>query len=188
MMYDPNVFTLNLEQLLSGEPLDTAIGVLQITVESARGIKGTKIGGGTPDPYVSLSISNRGELARTKYKHNTYVGAMHTLFHKLTDNDDHRSNPTWMETKFILVNSLADALVLSLYDYNDHRKNTLLGSTTFTLAKLGEDATMEGQEEPILKDGKTRGTMRFDVSFYPVLKPEVDQGGVAELPDTSMYP
>lgn len=72
-MYDPNVFTLNLEQLLSGAPLDTAIGVLQVTVVSARGIKGVKIGGGSPDPFVTLSINSRAELARTKYKHNTYV-------------------------------------------------------------------------------------------------------------------
>ncbi len=73
MMYDPNVFTLNLEQLLSGTPLDTSIGVLQVTVNSARGLKGSKIGGGTPDPYVSLSINAREELAHTKYKHNTCV-------------------------------------------------------------------------------------------------------------------
>lgn len=53
-MYDPNFFTLNIEQMLSGEPLDSAIGVLQVTVHSARGLKGSKIGGGTPDPYVSL--------------------------------------------------------------------------------------------------------------------------------------
>ena len=71
MMYDPNVFTLNLEQLLSGTPLDAAIGVLQVTVQSARGIKGTKIGGGTPDPFVALCINDRDELARTKYKHDT---------------------------------------------------------------------------------------------------------------------
>lgn len=71
MMYDPNVFTLNLEQLLSGKPLDAAIGVVQITIHSARGIKGGKIGGGTPDPFVSLSINERSELARTKWKHNT---------------------------------------------------------------------------------------------------------------------
>jgi Ca2+-dependent lipid-binding protein len=71
MMYDPNVFTLNLEQLLSGAPADTAIGVLQVTVRSARGIKGTKIAGGTPDPYIGLSYNNRAELAKTKYKHNT---------------------------------------------------------------------------------------------------------------------
>ena len=71
MMYEPNYFTLNLEQLLSGTPIDTAIGVLQVTVYSARSLKGTKIGGGTPDPYVSLSISARKELARTKRKEST---------------------------------------------------------------------------------------------------------------------
>ena len=63
MMYDPNgkcaldsvffffpktldltfyffsVFTLNLEQLLAGAALDTAIGVLQVTIHNARGLK-----------------------------------------------------------------------------------------------------------------------------------------------------
>ena len=72
-MYDPNVFTLNLEQLLSGKPLDAAVGVVQVTIHSARGVKGVKIGGGTPDPYVSISIGERAELARTKWKKNTCV-------------------------------------------------------------------------------------------------------------------
>ncbi|KZT23846.1 tricalbin [Neolentinus lepideus HHB14362 ss-1] len=166
MMYDPNVFTLNLEQLLSGAPLDAAIGVLQVTIQSGRSLKGSKIGGGTPDPYVSLSISNRGELARTKYKGNTY-------------------NPSWNETKFLLVNSLSDTLVLSVFDYNDHRKNTELGSATFDLSKLQEDATLENLEAEVLKDGKERGTLRFDLSFYPVLKPEVVDGK-EELPDTTV--
>lgn len=71
MMYDPNVFTLNLEQLLSGVPLDAAIGVVQVNVEGARGLKGNKIGGSSPDPYVSITINNRQELARTKYVHDT---------------------------------------------------------------------------------------------------------------------
>ncbi|OCH88587.1 tricalbin [Obba rivulosa] len=167
MMYDPNVFTLNLEQMLSGEPLDAAIGVLQITVHSARNIKGVKIGGGTPDPYVSISINDREELARTKYKHNTV-------------------NPSWSETKFILVNTLTESLILSLFDYNDHRKNTLLGSASFDMSKLREDATQEGIEAPILKDGKERGTLRFDVTYYPVLKPEVDAGGKEELPESKV--
>ncbi|KAJ7462762.1 C2 domain-containing protein [Mycena galericulata] len=153
IMYDPNVFTLNLEQLLSGAPLDTAIGVLQVTIESARGVKGTKIGGGVPDPYISLSLNNREELAATKHKDNTY-------------------NPSWMETKFILVNSLNESLVLSLYDYNDHRKNALLSSTSFELASLADDAVREGIEGTLLKDGKERGILRYGVSYYPVIKPE----------------
>ncbi|KAI0080049.1 tricalbin [Panus rudis PR-1116 ss-1] len=167
MMYDPNVFTLNLEQMLSGAPLDSAIGVLQVTVHSALGLKGSKIGGGTPDPFVSLSISNRAELARTKYRRST-------------------TNPHWGESKFILVNSLTEALTLKVFDYNGHRRNTELGSATFDLTKLQEDATQEGNEVLILKEGKDRGLLRFDVMFYPVLKPQVDQSGIEELPETSV--
>ncbi|KAH8120625.1 tricalbin [Phellopilus nigrolimitatus] len=168
MMYDPNVFTLNLEQLLSGAPIDTAIGVLQVTVHSARALKGTKIGGGTPDPYVSLSINARQELAKTKHKESTF-------------------NPTWNETKFLLINSLTETLTLSLFDWNEHRKDSDLGAASFELSKLNEDATQEGIEAKVLKDGKERGELRFDVSFYPVLKPQkIDGGKEEELPDTKV--
>ncbi|KAF8971456.1 C2 domain-containing protein [Flammula alnicola] len=135
MMYDPNVFSLNLEQMLSGKPLDAAIG------------------GGTPDPFVSLSISGRGELAKTKYKSNTY-------------------NPTWMETKYLLVHSLKDILEMIVYDFNDHRKNTLMSSASFPFEKLLEDPTQEGVVSPLLKDGKQRGELRFDINYFPVIEPE----------------
>ncbi|TBU34912.1 tricalbin [Dichomitus squalens] len=167
MMYDPNVFTLNLEQMLSGEPIDTAIGVLQVTVQGARDLKGSKLGGGRPDPFVSLSINERAELAKTKWKANTV-------------------NPTWMETKFLLVNSLTENLMLRVLDYNDHRANTDLGFATFDLQALEQDATQENIELQILKEGKERGTIRFDVNFYPVLKPEKDAGGIETLPDTKV--
>lgn len=72
-MYSPNVFTLNLEQLLSGAPLDTAIGVLAVTVYNGRGLKGTKLGGGSPDPYVSLSVAGRVDVAKTEVKKSTCV-------------------------------------------------------------------------------------------------------------------
>ncbi|KAG6910551.1 hypothetical protein DXG01_009501 [Tephrocybe rancida] len=163
MMYDPNIFTLNLEQMLSGKPLDTAVGVIQVNVRVARGIKGTKIGGGTPDPYIALTINDRAELARTKYQTNTF-------------------NPTWNESKFILVNSLQESLVLNLWDYNDHRKDFLMGSSTFELSKLLEDATQEDIHSPILKDGKERGELSYDVSYFPVL--EAPEG--EELPETSV--
>lgn len=73
MMYDPNVFSLNLEQLLSGVPLDAAVGVIQLTVHAARGLKYSAIGGGSPDPFVSISINNRQELAKTKHRDSTLV-------------------------------------------------------------------------------------------------------------------
>lgn len=167
MMYDPNVFTLNLEQLLSGAPVDAAIGVIKVTVHNARNIKASKIGGGTPDPYVSFSINNRTELTKTKYTDSTY-------------------NPTWNETKLLIINRLTDNLVLTVMDYNEHRKDTELGASIFELSKLDEDATQEDLSLPILKDGKEKGELRFDVSYYPVLKPQVDESGVEELPESGV--
>jgi len=91
-----------------------------------------------------------------------------------------------METKFLLVNSLTESLVLAVMDYNDHRKDTEIGAASFDMSKLREDSTHEGVEASVLKDGKERGKVRFDVSFYPVLKASVDNGGKEELPeDTS---
>ncbi|KAF5354770.1 hypothetical protein D9756_005742 [Leucocoprinus leucothites] len=164
VVYEPNVFTLNLEQLLSGKPLDAAIGVLQVTVHSASGIKATKIGGGVPDPFVSLSINERAELARTKCKRNTY-------------------HPTWTETKFLLVNSIGENLTLNLWDFNDHTKNTLLGTATFDMNRLGVDTSYEGIVSPLLRDGKVHGELRYDVEYYPVLEqPE----GSTEVPESSV--
>jgi Ca2+-dependent lipid-binding protein len=71
MMYDPNVFSLNLEQLLSGTPVDAAIGVVKVTVYGARSINVNRITGGSLDPYISFSINNVKELGRTKYKNDT---------------------------------------------------------------------------------------------------------------------
>ncbi|CAE6512911.1 unnamed protein product [Rhizoctonia solani] len=168
MMYDPNVFTLNLEQLLSGAPLDAAIGVLQVTIFDARGLKGSKMGGGTPDPYVSLTINNRGEMARTKFRRSTY-------------------NPHWGEVKFLVINSLTETLNLTILDHNDHRKDTDLGTASFELSKLTEDATQEGLVSKILKDGKERGEVKFDVSFFPILKPQtLDGGKIQPLPETKV--
>ncbi|KAG9128333.1 hypothetical protein FRC07_000841 [Ceratobasidium sp. 392] len=168
MMYDPNVFTLNLEQMLSGAPLDAAIGVLQVTIFDARGLKGGKIGGGTPDPYVSLTINNRAQMARTKFKGSTY-------------------NPHWGEVKFLLINSLTETLNLSILDHNEHRKDSDLGSASFELSSLADDATQEGLVKKVLKDGKERGEIKFDVAFFPVLKPQtLDGGKIQPLPETKV--
>lgn len=77
-----------------------------------------------------------------------------------------------MESKFLLLNALNESLVLSLWDYNDHRKDTKLGSATFELSKLVEDATQEDIVSHLLLDGKDRGELRYDVSWYPVLEAE----------------
>jgi Ca2+-dependent lipid-binding protein len=73
-------------------------------------------------------------------------------------------------------------------DYNEHRKDTELGASMFELGKLSEDATQEDLSLPILKDGKEKGELRFDVSYFPVLMPQVGESGVEELPESSALP
>lgn len=76
-------------------------------------------------------------------------------------------------------------MVLKLFDYNEHRKDAEMGVASFDLSKLLEDATLEDITSPILINGKNAGDMKFDVSFYPVLKPAVVDGVAEELPETS---
>jgi Ca2+-dependent lipid-binding protein len=166
MMYNPNVFTLNLEELLSGTPLDTACGVLQVTIHSARNLKGVKFGGGQPDPYVALSIDNKDVLAKTRYKHSTV-------------------SPQFRETKFILLNNLNGMLTLALMDFNDRRHDSHLGTAAWELKELMEQPEHEGLSSPVMLDGKERGQVQYSLSYYPVIIPEKGPDGKnLPLPET----
>ena len=77
-----------------------------------------------------------------------------------------------MDTKYLLVNSLGETLFLRLWDYNDHRKDTLMGFTTFELSKLRDDASQEDIRSNLLSDGKENGELRYDVNYYPVVEPD----------------
>jgi Ca2+-dependent lipid-binding protein len=71
MMYEPNVFTLNIEQLLSGAPVDAAIGVIKVTV-STRAISRRARLVAELLTHMLVSVSTTvTELAKTKYKDST---------------------------------------------------------------------------------------------------------------------
>ncbi|CAO1613293.1 unnamed protein product [Sympodiomycopsis kandeliae] len=169
MLYYPNMFTINLEELLSGTPLDTASGVLQVSVWSARNLKGVKLGGGRPDPYVALTIDDKEVLAKTRHKQST-------------------NSPQFRETKFILLKEqdLANAfLVMPVMDFNDHRPDSRLGSASFQLKTLESQPEQENIASPIVLNGKERGDIQYSLSYYPVIKPSVDADGKPEpLPVT----
>ena len=148
MMYEPHVFTLNLEQLMSGVPRDTSIGVLQVTIVSAQGLKGVKFSGGDPDPYVAICVNNDTALETTRWKQNT-------------------RNPHWQETKFILLNNLSGVLNLKVLDFNTFRQHDELGLVAWDLAGLAEDATQEGVTKHVLQNGKPTGELKFDLYVSP---------------------
>lgn len=166
MMYNPNAFTVNLEELLSGTPLDTACGVLQVTIWNARNLKGVKIGGGTPDPYVALAVDDKETLGKTKYKEST-------------------SNPQFKSSHFLLLNNLNGMLTFNVMDYNEHRPDSKLGTAAWELKDLEADPEQENLSMPVMLEGKERGNLQFSLSYYPVIKPTIGEDGKAmPLPET----
>ena len=140
-----------------------AIGILQVTIYNARGLKNPDKFSGTPDPYVVLSINSGRELARTEIQQST-------------------TTPRWNETKSILINSLNDALSFQIFDFNEIRKDKMLGTANFDLKQLEVDAEHENVSGQIMYNAKPRGEIVFDVRFYPVLLSKKRPDGTEEAP------
>ncbi|POW18700.1 hypothetical protein PSHT_05469 [Puccinia striiformis] len=167
MMYDPNVFTLNLEQMLAGALVDSAVGVLQITVANAQGLKAVKISGGTPDPYVTFSIGARQNLDRTKVKHST-------------------QSPNWQSVHFLLIHSLNEILTMEIMDYNEVRKDTSIGTASIDLQTLVTEPEQESLTIPIMHQGKPRGEIRLSMVYHPCLVPkQLENGETEPIPETT---
>ncbi|KAH0334436.1 tricalbin, partial [Aureobasidium melanogenum] len=162
MMYQPNVFPIEIAKMLAGNPVDQAIGVLQITFHGAQGLRNPDKFSGTPDPYCTVSINNRDVLGKTKTVHEN-------------------ANPRWNETINVVLTSLKDALTLQVYDYNEFRKDKELGIATFALDQLENQTEFESQQLEVMANGRARGLISADIRFFPVLEGE-------KLPDGTVQP
>lgn len=163
MFYSPNIFTVEVAKMLGGAPLDAAIGVLSITIHNAHGLKNSDKFSGTPDPYTVLSINQRAELARTKH---------------IPESAD----PKWNETHNLVISNLNESLTLQIFDYNDIRKDKELGVASFSLEKLQEEPEQDNLSLPVLSNGKPRGSINFDVRFFPILEGRILEDGTKEPP------
>lgn len=151
MMYEPNVFPIEIAKMLAGNPVDQAIGVLAVTIHGAYGLKNIDRVSGTPDPYAVVSLNGRDALGKTKtVKENT--------------------NPRWGDTLYVIITSLNDSLTLQLYDWNEYRKDKELGTATFPLEQLEEITEHENLQLEVMANGKARGVVQADVRFFLVLE------------------
>ncbi|POS83696.1 hypothetical protein EPUL_005364 [Erysiphe pulchra] len=162
MMYAPNVFPIEVAQMLSGSPIDQAIGVLAITIHGAQGLRNPDKFAGTIDPYVVVSFNCGLALGQTKV---------------IKEN----ANPKWNETLYLIVTTFTDNLTFQFYDYNDFRKDKEIGTATLTLDTIEEYPELENEQLEILMNGKPSGLLAADLRFFPVL----ERG---ELPDGSKEP
>lgn len=158
MMYAPNVFPIEVAKMLSGNPIDTAVGVVAITLHGANGLRNPDKFSGTPDPYAVVSLNARNELGRTK---------------TIQENAD----PVWNETLYIIITNFTDSLTVQLFDYNEVRKDKELGTATFPLEKLESLPEHENEQIEVVAGGKQRGLLNCDIRFFPVLEGYKDEEG-----------
>ncbi|KAL8942831.1 MAG: hypothetical protein Q9216_001446 [Gyalolechia sp. 2 TL-2023] len=151
MMYEPNVFPIEIAKMLAGNPVDQAIGVLAVTIHGAHGLKNPDKLAGTPDPYAVVSLNGRDALGKTK---------------TVKEN----ANPRWNETIYVIITSLNDSLTLQLYDWNEYRKDKELGTATFALEQVQEINEQENLQLEVMANGKPRGVVQADVRFFSVLE------------------
>ncbi|KAM0346790.1 hypothetical protein ACHAPU_005130 [Fusarium lateritium] len=166
MMYAPKVFPIEVAKMLAGSPVDQAIGVIAVTLHGAQGLKNSDNFGGTIDPYVSLSLNRRQELARTKV---------------IPDNP----NPRWNETHYIIITSFNDSLDMQIFDHNDFRKSKEMGIASFPLESIEELNVHENQRLEVTSAGKARGVVSCDIRFFPVLETVKNAEGQDEPPPPS---
>ncbi|CCU78804.1 membrane bound C2 domain protein [Blumeria hordei DH14] len=151
MMYSPNVFPIEVAQMMNNSAIDQALGVLAITLHGAQGLKNPDKFAGTPDPYVLISINGGTTLAQTK-----------------TVKED--ANPKWNETKYVIITTFTDTLTLEPYDYNEFRKDKKLGTVTFPLEKIKDIHEYPNEHLEVVANGKSCGIIMTDIKFFPVLK------------------
>lgn len=167
IMYEPNVFPIEIAKMLAGNPVDQAIGVLAVTIHGAQGLKNADKLAGTPDPYTLVSLNSRDALGKTK---------------TVKEN----ANPRWNETVHVIITSLTDSLTLQVYDFNEYRKDKELGVATFALDQFEQVTEHENLRLEVMANGKPRGIIQADVRFFPVLEGrKLEDGTTEEVPESN---
>lgn len=165
MFYAPHVYTVEVAKMMGGAPVDQTIGVLQVTIHHAQGLKNSDKFGGSPDPYVTCRIDGGKELARTR---------------KIDESD----SPRWNETKHIILTTFNGNLDLDVFDANDFRKDAPLGKATFDMKQLEESPDHENVTLPIKIGLKQKGQIACDIRFFPVIEgTKLEDGTVQPPPD-----
>ncbi|ODV76904.1 tricalbin [Suhomyces tanzawaensis NRRL Y-17324] len=164
ILFTPLSFQLNVQQLLAGNALDSSIGVLAVTVNNARRLKGFNGVGNTLDPYITIGFTNK-VLAKSTIKKDT-------------------DEATWNETYYIPVVSLSEPLNLAVIDYNEYRKDRQVGSIQFDLECLLENDKQPNLSAPFIRNNKPVGELNFGLQFMPTIEPENQaDGAVIPPPD-----
>ncbi|GMM27853.1 tricalbin [Martiniozyma asiatica (nom. inval.)] len=163
LLFSPLSFQLNVEQMLAGNGVNGALGILEIQVKNATNLAGADTFNNTIDPYFTFGFSN-SILGKTKIVPDT-------------------TDPVYNETIRLILSSSSDPLAIKLWDENesDGRKDKFMGASLFDLDELMSKGCLTDVSIPILRNNKEAGKFNFNIKLMKSL-----QG--SKLPDGSFSP
>ncbi|KAH3900035.1 Tcb3p SCDLUD_004352 [Saccharomycodes ludwigii] len=152
MLYAPNKLDINVEEILAASAKD-CLGIVAVTVSKVDHLTRSA------SPYISLTTES-GSF-------NNVAPEIHTSTKKKV-----QESCSWNETKFLLVNSLEQKLLIKCLDaatddadYTDK----LLGETDFDLHELLQKDIFANKTVNLKKGTRSTGTLTYSIQWYPVV-------------------
>lgn len=154
MFYAPNKMDINVEDIMAAQSND-ATGVLAITLHQASGFKNAGFITNTIDPYITIN---------TEYGDQNNIPAVKSSIKSDT------LTPVWNETQYVLVNNLQQKLLVKCFDFNDVRKDTLLGEIEIPMEEIFEGESLDRIVTPFTIGTKTRGELVYSLRWLPCVE------------------
>lgn len=154
MLYAPHHLDVDVEDIIASQAND-AVGVLAITITSAKDLQTSEFTASTLDPYVYFKTERPSPGSQCDMR--------------TTIKSDIKS-PVWNETKYILLNDLNQRLTLSCFNFNDARKDTLIGNVEINLKKLMQDPVVTDLSSDLKHGNHTKGKLFYSMHWFPVVE------------------
>lgn len=159
MLYAPHHLDIDVEELIASQAND-AVGVLAVTIKSAKDLQSPSLISGTVDPYILFKPEKPSPGAQTDLR--TTIKA-------------NVESPVWEETKYILLNDVNQKLTISCFDFNDLRKDSLIGSVEISLQELLQNPVVEDASSDLLHGLTAKGTLQYSMHWFGVIRDQNDE-------------
>lgn len=154
MLYAPHHLDIDVEELIAAQAND-AVGVLAVTITSAQDLDSSDFITNTVDPYVYFKSEKPSPGAQTDLR---------------TTIKSDVKNPVWNETKYLLLNDLNQKLTITCFDFNDLRKDTLIGNVEISLQEMLQNPVMENVSSDLMNGLRSKGKLTYSMHWFPVIK------------------
>ena len=163
MLFSPLSFQVNLEQLLAGNGMRGALGILELNIKNAKGLRGADTFNNTIDPYFTFGFGEQ-VLGKTKVVPDTV-------------------DPVYNQRVNVMLKTSTEPLAIMLYDENeaDGRKDKFMGAVLYDLEDIMAKGKIDDVTLPVLRNNRPAGQISFSLKLMRSL-----QG--SRLPDGSYLP